>query len=229
MGTSKTTAEEQLLRMIEGPRGGQSPTPSASSAPVKDALRKLPEWMTRWRRRLGAIRPGRQPGDAFLRKLRLAQRLLTAVLVGLGVYVVVNLLLPPKPRLRQAAVLNTHAPAGPAASATAASSAAEAGHALRALSEYVAAVQERNPFTGTSAREEGLSLKTTKHHLEEMATGLSVVGIDRGANPVALIEDTAQHKTYIVKAGDALNGMRVKEIRDGKVLVSYEGEELVLP
>ena len=229
MGTSKTTAEEQLLRMIEGPRGGQPPTPSASSAPVSRALGKLPEWMTRWKRRVGSVRSWRQPGDAFLWKLRLAQRLLTAVLVGLGVYVVVTLLLPPKPRLRQAAVLNIHPPVGPAASAGTASSAAEADHALRALSNYVAVVQERNPFTGASAREAGASLKTMKHHLEEMATGLAVVGIDRGANPVALIEDTAQHKTYIVKAGDELNGMRVKEIRDGKVLVSYEGEEFVLP
>ena len=102
---------------------------------------------------------------------------------------------------------------------------------VRPLSEYLTAVTQRNPFTGRGAGVEVASqaaTQTARHQLEESANGLSVVGIDRGANPVALVEEKAQQKTFVVKVGDEINGLRVVRIGPEGVVVSYEGEETLL-
>ena len=67
-----------------------------------------------------------------------------------------------------------------------------------------------------------------KSKLEELVGGLTVVGINRGRVPEALIEDAKATRTYFVKIGDDLNGLKVKAIDQNGVTVTYEGEETTL-
>ncbi|MBI3011938.1 MAG: hypothetical protein HYY58_05575, partial [Candidatus Omnitrophica bacterium] len=143
-------------------------------------------------------------------------------LAGLGTYVVLDLLvIQPKPRPGRILAIGN---------ATTASevSPAKSADSLQPLADYLASVTQYNPFTGAAQGQAAPVIKTTKRRLEELASGLMVVGIDRGPNPVALIEHGAQQRTYTVKVGDEINGMIVKEISSEGVVVSYEGEQLLL-
>lgn len=175
--------------------------------------------VTAWRR----LVPPRQQTDAFLWNLRLAHRILWVVLAMIGAYVVVDLVfVQPKPP-----VVRRPSPAIPA-DGQSAGQPVEGSQKLRPLSEYIGAVMQRNPFTGAIAGIAPPRGKTAKHRLEELAGGLTIVGIDRGPNPVALVEDATQQRTYVVKVGDDINGMHVTQITAEGVVLSYEGEEFTL-
>ncbi len=224
MVSPRETAEEQLLRMIEGPQGSGAPsTPSGASgsgrpSPKRPAasLQDVLSW--RWRR----LFPRRTHAntDAFLWNLKLTQQIMWVVLFALSAYVAYDLVtVQPKPR--------RHAVSAPVSSAPAPDSVPAHIKELRPLSEYLSVVMQRNPFTGAIA---GLApvVKTAKRRLQEMIGGLSIVGIDRGPNPVALIEDKEGQRTYIVKAGDRIKEMEVQKIDANGVVLSYEGEQIVL-
>lgn len=222
MVASRETAEEQLLRMIEGPQGAGVPPrkPSAGGGRgpslkrvVDDAKDALVFW---WRR----LVPRRAQSDAFLWNLKLAQQILWVALLLLGVYVVWDLMVAQSaPRARRLAT----APS-PAVTEDAVPPEVKA---MRPLSEYLSVVMQRNPFTGAIG---GIApmVKTAKRRLQEMTSGLSIVGIDRGPNPVALIEDKGEQRTYIVKTGDRVKEMQVEKIDADGVVLSYEGEQVVL-
>lgn len=222
MGPSKKpkdTPAEQLLRMIEGPQPAAAPAKGGESVPL---MRRA----DLWRGVIAAVRrrllPSRQEVDVFLWNLRLVQRVLWVVLAGLGLYVVLDFFLVKPPR-RMAQVASVQMPENGASVES-----TEGTGALKPLSGYLGAIQERNPFTGVSDLLVQSPLKTAQRRLEELAQGLTVVGIDRGANPEAIIEDRVQQRTYFVKVGDELNGMHVKDISSQGVVVTYEGQELVL-
>ncbi|GEM_PF-1044029 len=227
---TKDTPAEQLLRMIEGPQPAEGPAkPSVAASPAPspvELLKRLAgQGQTRaalvWR----ALLPPRRDLDPFLWNIRLTHRVLWVgllVLAVFGAYTLVDVLVTPaKPRGR--VIVSTGMPMD-ANGATAEGSPST----LKALTDYMAVAQRRNPFTGELPGAERSSAKTTKHRLEDLAKGLTVVGIDRGANPVALIEHGAQQKTYIVKVGDELNGMVVKTIGPEGVTVTYEGQDFLL-
>lgn len=226
----KDTPAEQLLRMIEGPAGAASPDlrtlRSGSATPsLKQLLAGLQELPGRL---LSRLRPARRETDTFLWNLKMAQRLLWAVLLALGTYVAFDLIVvQPKPKLERV-VAPTAVGAPEPAAGSAGTSTSTTANSLKPLAEYLAAVQQANPFGGAAAIIAAPVAQSTKHRLEELAQGLVVVGIDRSANPEAIIEDTTQKRTYFVKVGDELNGMAVKEISTKGVIVSYEGEELLV-
>lgn len=218
----KDTPAEQLLRMIEGPAGDAN-APHASATPsLKQLWADLQELPGRlWSR----LRPARRETDAFLWNLTMAQRLLWVVLLALGAYVAFELIVVrPTPKLER--VVATGAPEPTEGSPEASKSAA--ANSLKPLADYLAAVQQANPFGGAAAIVAAPVEQSARHRLEDLAQGLVVVGIDRSANPEAIIEDTAQKRTYFVKVGDELNGMAIRAISTKGVIVSYEGEELLL-
>ena len=76
---------------------------------------------------------------------------------------------------------------------------------------------------------EGLTqalLYSTK--LADLVSSLTVVGINRGTVPEALIEDTQAKRTHFVKVGDQVNGVTISSISSEGVKVTYEGEEAIL-
>ncbi len=217
---AKDTPAEQLLRMIEGPQPVAAPAKGGETVP-------LMRGGDVWRGMVAAVRrrlmPSHREVDVFLWNLRLVQRILWVVLAGVGLYVVVDFFMVKPPR-QVAQVASVQMPGNTASSAESVNGQGK----LKPLSGYLESVQQRNPFTGLSDMLTQSPLKTTEHRLEELAKGLTVVGIDRGANPEAIIEDSAQQRTYFVKVGDELNGMKVKEISSRGVVITYEGQELVL-
>ena len=95
----KETAEEQLLRMIEGPRGAPAPS-SGQAAPAAARRPGMPlgplkelwgDLKNRFRQALGSFKGKESAGDPLLWNLQLAGRFLWLFLAVLGVYVVLDL------------------------------------------------------------------------------------------------------------------------------------------
>ena len=225
----KETAEEQLLRMIEGPH---TPPPS-SPEPAPSAIRRpgMPlgplkelwgDLKNRIRQVVHALRGKETANDPLLWNLQLAGRFLWLLLAVLGIYVVLDLVVM-QPANRVASTINASRP-GPSAAAPP----MMAENPLKPLADYIGVVVARDPFTGAVPGTTSSPIKNSDRHLEEMAKGLVLVGIDRGPKPAALVEDTEKQKTFVVNAGDDVNGMRVKEINSEGVVLTYEGEEYVL-
>ena len=57
---------------------------------------------------------------------------------------------------------------------------------------------------------------------------MKLVGIAWSDNPDAMIEDTKVKKTYFVKQGDIINGVRIERIFRDKVVLTYKGEKIEL-
>ena len=225
MVASKETAEEQLLRMIEG-SSGPAPTAKRPGAPAPwlRLLELLRQAAARAQQTLLRPRLGKAPADPFLWQLQLAGRLAWIVLAGLGLYVIVDMVLM-KPTLPRLAV--------PLASGGSAGG-AEGQHAVPdPLETNAAAYREtlasRNPFRlATERLIDDATGQTVKNRLVELTGALVIVGINRGRVPEALIEHTAEKRTYFVKVGDTINGLKVTAIDQRGVTVSYEGEEITL-
>ena len=218
MVPAKETAEEQLLRMIEGP-AAPSPKGSAGGSPagrMLDPMRDSWDALRRWiRGRAGA--PARDRGDAFLTQLRLASRIFWALLAALGLYLVVDVVIlqPAAPRL-----------AAPPHASGESPTVRETGGKLQ---EYREALAARNPFRLEAVRvQDAPASQTAQAKLQELIAKLTVVGINRGAVPEALIEDGESKRTHFVKVGDVINGVTISGIDQEGVKVSYEGEETVL-
>ena len=176
----------------------------------------------RFRQAFASFKGKESAGDPLLWNLQLAGRFLWLLLAVLGVYVVLDLVVM-QPAGRVASTISS-ARSGPEGAAPP----VMVANPLKPLADYIGAVIARDPFTGAVPGVSSSSVKTSGHQLEEMAKGLVLVGIDRGPRPAALVEDTGKQRTFVVNAGDQVNGMRVKEINSEGVVFSYEGEEYVL-
>ena len=219
MVPAKETAEEQLLRMIEGP-SAPSPKGSAGGSPagrMLDPMREAWDSLRRWiQGRAGT--PARDRGDTFLSQLQLAARVFWGVLAALGLYLIVDVIIlqPAPPRLS----------APPHAAGGESRAVEETGGKLQ---EYRQALAAHNPFRLEAVRiADAPPSETAQAKLQELIAKLSVVGINRGAIPEALIEDADSKRTHFVKVGDVLNGVTISAIDNDGVKVSYEGEETVL-
>ncbi len=208
--------------MIEGPGGAAS-----SRGPLRNFS---PEWLLeQLRGRLALLRrwmlPLQQTGvgsDGVLWRLHVAERVIWVLLAGLGLYLLVDLLL--INRRPPTLVIRTGASSVAESRAT---TAALAEDRLKPLTAYRDAIVMRNPF-GLSTPETVKSQGATSQ-LIELTKTLTVVGINRGRVPEALIEDTAAKRTSVVKVGDQVNGLTVKSIDQRGVVVRYENEETLLP
>ena len=224
MVPAKETAEEQLLRMIEGP-GGPKPSrgPLRGFSPKRfvEQLRERGE--TLWRLALPAQQGERS--DVLLWRLHLAERICWVILAGLGIYLIVDLALIKR---QPPTILVRTMPEGASPTQRGASGLAE--DQLKPLAEYREAIMSRNPFGGHLAKGAGGSTgdQGAKGKLIELTKSLTVVGINRGRIPEALIEESTAQRTYFVKVGDQINGLTVKSIDQSGVTVGYEGEETLL-
>ena len=87
----------------------------------------------------------------------------------------------------------------------------------------------RNPFRLSAGRlSEPATGQTVRSKLLELTSQLTVVGINRGRVPEALIEDKDAKRTHFVKVGDQINGVTIIRIDSQGVTVRYEGEETTL-
>ena len=222
MVPAKETAEEQLLRMIEGstPPSSRGSSPPMFMARVKEPFQRLSDALSRLfvpsQRRL-------EQSDPLLWRLRLAQRVFWLILGGVGCYLVLDL-----------SVLRRQPPKMSTRSSTPQQESSEGGQApadetLKPQADYRAALIGRNPFGLTTSDSSSTSEpKHAKNRLTELVAGLTIVGINRGRVPEALIEDATAKRTFVVKVGDVVNELTVKSIDENGVIVSHEGEETTL-
>lgn len=223
---SKETAEEQLLRIIEASSGEKSsPVPGQPVSGLMrwmEGFRQFPLWLGK---RLFPERRGRWKEDPFLWNLRLANRLLWVVLLGLAAYVGMELFwVPAESELPGISSAPIETPVG-------VSTPARAKSPVKPLTDYLTALAG-NPFRTQEAVVDSTGApapQTVRERLVELTSGLVVVGLDRGARPVAFIESSEEGKTYVVGIGEQFKGVTVKAISAGGVTLSYEGEEIVLP
>ncbi|HEX9780844.1 MAG TPA: hypothetical protein VGB20_06500 [bacterium] len=214
--------------MIEGPAASASGGAPERGRPMTGSWRpRGGPWAGRlWQRLVfGSGRAERE--DLVLRNLRLATRVGWLVLVALGCYVMLDLFV-----FQQVPRFSADGRLEPSGDAVAAVPASEApiDQLARPLSEYIAAAVQRNPFTGTSEATASAPApaRSARDELLELSKTLVVVGIAQGITPEALVEDTKQQRTFFLRVGDAINGLTVREISSKGVLVTYEGEELLL-
>ena len=81
----------------------------------------------------------------------------------------------------------------------------------------------RSSFQGTSKE-----VAVEEKALKEFTKDLNLLGIVTGKNPQAIIEDKKEGKTYFVNKGDSIGVLRVEEIREDRVILNYQGEQLDL-
>ncbi len=88
---------------------------------------------------------------------------------------------------------------------------------------YVEEVKRRDIFHPIS---EKVKTSVTKSTLQEMAKDLSLAGIYQGVYPEAMIEDKAAKKTYFLKEGDEIKGLKVKSILKDRIILRYGEEDI---
>ena len=91
---------------------------------------------------------------------------------------------------------------------------------------YGNVIEHRDLFqAGVSSREtRGIPASAVGSRLKDFA----LIGIISGKTPQAIIEDKKESKTYFLKEGELVGDLRVEQILDEKVILSYEGEQFDL-
>lgn len=64
--------------------------------------------------------------------------------------------------------------------------------------------------------------------LRELVQGLSLVGVIPGDEPQAIIEDKKNQQTLFLKKGDQIDGIEIREIQSGRVILGYGQETVTL-
>jgi hypothetical protein len=209
--------------MIEGPTGAAG----SKAKPRPFAFGRI---SSPFGKGLGMFRGPNKPmrkrdrADLFLWQLQMASRAFWVVLGGLALYLVVDMWM-----LQPSMPLFATQPVG-ADGATPIALSQTLDQQAQQAADYRAALALRNPFRLVSGAEvaQPSGGQTVKNRLIELAGELTVVGINRGRVPEALIEDATAKRTHFVKVGDEINGLKISAIDERGVTVTYEGEETTL-
>lgn len=92
-------------------------------------------------------------------------------------------------------------------------------------SAYSKVIKERELFTAPAGEEITGEPKAPDIDISKR---FNLVGIIAGDDPQAIIEDTEAKKTHYLYEGQSLNGVTVTEISEGKVILGYGGQEVIL-
>ena len=104
---------------------------------------------------------------------------------------------------------------------------------LQSETYYLNKVKARNLFDFADELEEEKPAfkekpKQEPTELEKMVEGFKLVGISWSNDPDAIIEDEKAKKTYFVKTGHEIKGIRVEAIYRDKVILHYRSQEVEL-
>jgi len=221
MVTNQDTPEEQLLKIIEGPKSGGS---ASSEGQAKVATRPSP-----W----GALRQlfaslGAKKKTAPQLDLDLINRLVALGVVLLLVYITIDLVMIQKGKGRFDPSIFKETPSKESSTTEGIPLLEEPATPLE---EYLKPFTQRNPFTGEGGnprveQEKEKPTVSAREKLEGMVTPYVVVGIQKGTIPIAMIEDTVRKRTYFVREGEKVGELHVNGITETGVLFGYEGEEI---
>ena len=232
MAERKPTPEEQLLKLIENPEADAKGEGGSARAGTKTAKKSGVGFggLGKLRGALDYARAGfkKKTGAAGPRPplaLKKFNHVLLALVLASGIYLVMDLMVLRSKEPHFLAEVSTGDAVYPVTE--------ELGKgAPRELSYYKEAAMRRNPFLppaqpqvpGAPAADMAVPAPPSSK-LAELLQGLKLVGISWGAEPLAMIEDAATGRTYFLKRGQEMKGVKVQAISKEKVTVTYEGEE----
>jgi len=94
--------------------------------------------------------------------------------------------------------------------------------------DYKAVLERKNIFaTGTSSDNRANGPQEGPA-ISELVKDLRLVGIVPGDEPQAVIEDKKNSQTLFLKVGERIGDLEIKEISNGKVVLSYNNETATL-
>ena len=239
----KPTPEEQLLKLIENPGTEPAATPASSKEAPAAAPKPRPEKKNPFDfgKLLGTFSYFKKEASqkavatvsrrfSFQLDIKLINRILLALVISSVIYLMIDffLLKPAKGNfLSQVATSEKVYPVFQNSKSLSA----------RDFSEYEKAIQRRNPFVPpgqpaapTKAGEvpAAAPMSANVPVINQMMSSLKLVGISWGNEPLAMIEDSENTRTYFVKKNGEVKGMKVQEISKEKVTLTYEGQEAEL-
>jgi len=97
----------------------------------------------------------------------------------------------------------------------------------RPFFHYLEMVQRRNIFSPIELKQQEAP-RTQANQLENMAGALGLVGISLDNEPMAMIENKAEKKTYFLKKGDKIGEFKIEDIYENKVILSFEEKTVEL-
>lgn len=95
------------------------------------------------------------------------------------------------------------------------------------FTEYQKLLTEKNIFT-PPVKEGEKPLVPEGPPLRELVKDLRLVGIIPGAEPQAIIEDKKNGQTLFVKKGEQIEGIEIKQIQEGRVVLGLGEETIIL-
>ena len=94
---------------------------------------------------------------------------------------------------------------------------------------YVQIFTEHNPFRVLEPAPVIAQAQTSgAGYAELLKQDFRLVGISWEAEPVAMVEQVSQQRTYVVKTGDSLPPFTVKAVREDRVVLTVDEQELEL-
>lgn len=93
---------------------------------------------------------------------------------------------------------------------------------------YANKINKRDIFKPAFEQGQPSTGGVTKSTLSELAANLRLAGIIVDKQPQAIIEDTKQKKTYFLSKGDFIGEIKVEDILESKVILSYGEEKIEL-
>jgi hypothetical protein len=100
---------------------------------------------------------------------------------------------------------------------------------IQTASYYIDKVGQRDIFKiGLKKSTEDTAKAAPISAAKEMTQHLKLVGISWSNDPDAMVEDSKALRTFFVKRGHKIGGVKVEAIFKDKLILSYEGEEVEL-
>ncbi|MDD5731146.1 MAG: type II secretion system protein N [Candidatus Omnitrophica bacterium] len=96
---------------------------------------------------------------------------------------------------------------------------------IRPLESYTQGIENRRIFGSAQG---DYSQKTGDKINPDLIKDINLIGIISGDNPQAIIENKAAQKTYYVNKGQFIGEFLVEDIKEGKVILNYNGRRFEL-
>ncbi len=97
---------------------------------------------------------------------------------------------------------------------------------LPSLPEIEELIQKKNIFSADTNIPQFPDAKVQKE--QTASHNLNLLGVITGIRPQAIIEDPNLKKTYFLNKGDTFGEYKVMQIKEGRVILEYQGKEIEL-
>jgi len=212
--------EEKLFNIIEGKNSEFSKKPEERSGQFAGILKSLEIWQRTLKEQLHKIHlPKKRPFAGFNFSefnLEITNRILIVILGGLIIFLFVDFIYL-KPDFKKIYEKISALPAARLKKRDVIY--------LKPLSAYLDASAKRDIFNPIAITKEDMYVERIVR-LEELTKGLSLVGIFWGKNPEVMIEDTEEKKTYFLRRGQTIKGIKIDSILEDRVILEHNNETM---